>query len=258
MRYGEMTRRVVVVAWLGILTLLAVHLLTRKVTYSDAGNTEDNGADFRARKRTPDTPTNLHERVDTEPAEREPAEEEDGLRNLERYDGIASLVADMLRNVDGNDKRVGFDQVVALSSLLPKITNISRIRTPSPETFRSYIAPVGLPVVLTDMFDESQLRQWNWDYLKKRWGNHVFHNTRQGNYSSQKTSAGKYFVNRVSVTLGHFIDVVTGKREPAESEKGLYITKQKVIPPEALETEFYYPSFYPGPHKTCYLEPTAW
>jgi len=60
------------------------------------------------------------------------------------------------------------------------------------------------------------------------------------------------------VSLADFIDIATGKRKPKKGEQGLYITKQRVIPKEALEKEFYYPPFYPGSHKQCYLEPTAW
>ena len=179
---------------------------------------------------------------------------------LEGADDIASMVDQLLHDTDSasDELTAGFELVVALSTLLPKINTISRIKTPSPETFRNYVAPVGLPVIFTDMFDGTLLRQWTWNYVRSKWGDHVFSNTRQGNYSMQKTKNGKYFVNRVSVTLREFIDVVLGKREPTEKEKGLYITKQRVIPPKALEKEFYYPPFYPGPHKNCYLEPTGW
>lgn len=177
-------------------------------------------------------------------------------------EGIGSLGLQVelqrLLNIDETDPRAAFDMVVALSSLLPKITNISRLKTPSPETFRNYIAAVGLPVIFTDMLEDQLLSKWTWDYVRAKWGDHVFHNTRQGNYSTRTTKSGKHFVNRVSVRLADFIDVVTGKREPSKYEEGLYITKQRVIPVEALETEFYYPPFYPGSHKNCYLEPTGW
>ena len=154
--------------------------------------------------------------------------------------------------------RAAFELVVKLSSLLPKVTNISRIRTPSPEAFRNYIAPVGLPVIFTDMLEGTSLGEWTWDYVKSKWGKTVFHNTRQGKYSTKTNKYGKHYVNRVSVKLADFIDVVTGRRTPREDEKDMYITKQRVIPPEALEAEFHYPPFYPGQHKKCYLEPTAW
>ena len=168
-------------------------------------------------------------------------------------------VLDTVLETDESNPRAAFEQVIALSSLLPKIRNISRTKIPSPEAFRNYIAPVGLPVIFTDMLTDQPLARWSWDYVRAKWGDHVFHNTRQGNYSDTKTTkSGKYSVNRVSVKLADFIDVVTGKRKPNENEEGLYITKQKVIPQEALETEFFYPPFYPGSHKNCYLEPTGW
>ena len=194
------------------------------------------------------------------PSERnnEPPDSKVGLARREEPEEIASMVESLLRKADESGPRAAFEQVVALSTFLPKITNISRFKTPSAETFRNYIAPAGLPVIFTDMFDGSLLRQWTWDYVKGKWGEQVFHNTRQGNYSTKKATSGKYFVNRVSVTLGDFIDVVTGKRAPRKHEKGLYITKQKIIPTGALEAEFFYPPFYPGPHTYCYLEPTAW
>ena len=154
--------------------------------------------------------------------------------------------------------RAAFELVVALSSLLPKVTNISRIRTPSPEAFRNYIAPVGLPVVFTDMLEGKALGKWTWDYIKSKWGDTVFRNTRQGKYSFKTNKYGKHYVNRVSVKLADFVDIVTGRRAPSKDEKDMYITKQRVIPPEALEAEFYYPPFYPGQHKKCYLEPTGW
>ncbi len=91
-----------------------------------------------------------------------------------------------------------------------------------------------------------------------KWGKTVYKNTRQGNFSTKTSSAGKHLVNRVTVTLEDFIDVVTGKKTPKKNEKGMYIAKKRVIPVEALEAEFHYPPFYPGPSKNCYLEPTGW
>ena len=160
--------------------------------------------------------------------------------------------------VNQSSPRAAFETVVALSSLLPRIRNISRIKTPTPEAFRSYIAPVGLPVIFTDMLEETRLADWTWDMVRTKYGHQVFHNTRQGNYSTKKTSYGKQVIGRTSVSLADFIDVATGKRKPKKGEQGLYITKQRVIPKDALEEEFYYPPFYPGSHKQCYLEPTAW
>ena len=230
----------ILVAWLGLLTLLAL-CITIKLTSSSTGDSllrED-------RRRLPDPP---------------PVRDvlRPGLGMLEKSEYVASVVNTLLNSTETHDQRAAFEQVVALSSLLPRLTNISRLATPSPEAFRNYVAPVGLPVIFTDMLKGSRLQKWSWDYVRAKWGHHVFHNTRQGNYSSKKSASGKYSVNRVSITLGDFIDVATGRREPRVSEVGLYITKQKIIPPKDLETEFVYPPFYPGPHKTCYLEPTAW
>lgn len=181
---------------------------------------------------------------------------------LSRSDArVGDLPAEISRSLALNqsDQRAGFELVVALSSLLPKVTTISKIKTPSPEAFRDYIAPVGLPVVFTDMLKGTSMESWNWDYVRGKWGDHVFHNTRQGNYSTRVSKFGKHYVNRVNTRLADFIDIVTGKRTPGPNEKGLYITKQKIIPSEELEREFYYPPFYPAPRKqNCYLEPTAW
>ncbi len=191
--------------------------------------------------------------------EREEEREEEGVHHFKPHD--PSLRAEVMRllSVDSTDSsRAAFNQVVTLSSLLPKITNVSRMRTPSSETFRNYIAPVGLPVIFTDMLQGQLLGRWTWEYVQGRWGDTVFHNTRQGNYSTKVTAGGKHFIHRVNVKLSDFIDVVLGRRQPTAGEEGLYITKQRVIPQEDLESEFYYPPFYPGPHKNCYLEPTGW
>ena len=163
-----------------------------------------------------------------------------------------------LLSVNQSSPRAAFETVVALSSLLPRISNISRMKTPTPEVFRSYIAPVGLPVIFTDMLEGTRLADWSWDMLRAKYGHQVFHNTRQGNYSTRKSAYGKQVIGRTSVSLADFIDVATGKRKPKKGEQGLYITKQRVIPKEALEEEFYYPPFYAGSHKQCYLDPTAW
>jgi hypothetical protein len=154
--------------------------------------------------------------------------------------------------------RAAFDKVVALSNLLPRVTEIRRMRTPSPETFRDHIAPVGLPVIFTDMFQGKKLSNWTWKYVRSKWGKTSYPNIRQGNYSTKISKAGKHFVNRVTVTLEDFIDIATGKRKAGKKEQGMYIAKKRVIPVEALETEFSYPPFYPGDHKKCYLEPTGW
>lgn len=75
--------------------------------------------------------------------------------------------------IDEMDPRAAFDQVVALSFLLPKITNISRLQTPSPEAFRNYIASVGLPVIFTDLLEDQLLSKWTWEYVQARWGDHT-------------------------------------------------------------------------------------
>lgn len=157
-----------------------------------------------------------------------------------------------------SNPRGAFERVVLASSLLPKISNVSRIKTPSPEVFRNYIAPVGLPVIFSDMLEGEKLADWTWEYVRSKWGNIVYHNTRQGEYSTKVSKLGKHYVNRVSVRLTDFIDIVTGERRPEKSEENMYITKQRVIPVEALEQEFTYPKFYPGINKKCFLEPTGW
>ena len=159
---------------------------------------------------------------------------------------------------ESKSTRSAFDKVVTLSSLLPPLRNISRISTPSPEAFRDYIAQVGLPVILTDMLDGQRLGDWTWEYVRARWGNIEYKNTRQGNLTTKTSKNGKHIVNRVTITLNDFIDVVTGKRQPSPNEQGLYIAKKRLIPVHELENEFYYPPFYPGNHQSCYLEPSSW
>ena len=254
----NMARRTTIIAsvfgvWLGLLTVVALHLLLGGKSGAQSGELRPVGQGETVVRDYYDESISESVTTRSNPA----AKAKRALKTPEGPGKFIAMVEELMQS-DGSDPRTAFEQVVALSTLLPKITNISRMRTPSPEAFRNYIAPVGLPIILTDMFDGSRLREWTWDYIRGKWGDQVFHNTRQGNYSSRKTTAGKYFVNRVSIKLADFIDVVTGRRMPKENEKGLYITKQKVIPAEALETEFQYPPFYPGPHKNCYLEPTAW
>ena len=164
----------------------------------------------------------------------------------------------ILFGLDSNNRKYAFEKIVALSSLLPPLTNISRMKTPSPETFRNYIAPAGLPVIFTDMLEGQKLGGWTWDYVRSKWGEVVYQNVRQGDFLTKTSKNGKHIINRVTITLKDFIDVITGKREAGEKEMGLYIAKKRVIPVEVLESEFYYPPFYPGAHKSCYLEPTGW
>lgn len=190
--------------------------------------------------------------------------EESLWRNASRsvdYIGSSAIRED-LREVlsvpETTDSRAAFDKVVALSSLLPRVREIPRMKTPSPGVFRDYIAPVGLPIIFTDMFQGEKLSQWTWEYVRSKWGKIIYLNTRQGNYSTKTSKSGKHYINRVTVTLEDFIDIATGKRKPGKKEKAMYIAKKRVIPVEALETEFTYPPFYPGNHKKCYLEPTGW
>lgn len=154
--------------------------------------------------------------------------------------------------------RAAFDKVVALSSLLHTVREIPRTKTPSPKVFRDYIAPVGLPVIFTDMLQGEKLSRWTWDYVRSKWGKTIYLNTRQGDYSTKTSKSGKHYINRVTVTLEDFIDIAMGKKKAGKKEQEMYIAKKRVIPVEALETEFSYPPFYPGDHKKCYLEPTGW
>ena len=175
------------------------------------------------------------------------------------YSAFLSILHEQaVMNTKDSLSRSDFDTVITLSLLLPPIRNISRILTPLPQTFRDYIGPAGLPVIFTDMLVGTNMDNWSWDYVQEKWGNEVFHNTRQGNYSTDVTHFGKHKINRVSVRLSDFIDVATGKRKPRDREKGLYITKQRMLPKDALEKEFYYPPFYDGLNRKCFLEPTGW
>lgn len=176
--------------------------------------------------------------------------------HLEKY---REMLSRTLNAPHRKNSRVDFHHVILLSNFLPRITNITRISTPSNEMFLKIIAPYGLPVIFTDMLVGTPLEKWSWNTIKNRWGGHMFHNTRQGFYSTRANKLGKHYVNRVSVHLSDFVDIVTGVREPTELEKGLYITKQKLLPPNALDGEFYYPPFYSSrKHRECFLEPTGW
>ena len=148
--------------------------------------------------------------------------------------------------------------MVALSALLPPIQNVSKMPTPSREVFLDYVAPSGLPVVFTDMLVGTKLENWSWRMVRERWGEHVYRNIRQGDFSTKVDKFGKHLVNRVNVKLKDFIDVVTGARTGGEKERGLYIAKKTLFPQAELEKEFFYPPFYPGDHKTCFLEPSGW
>jgi hypothetical protein len=256
------TLLVILCAWVSIITLVPLYLLFTGY-FSVAKNVRPRNPDHWSRQTGGDVLQKLKRGVHAAADETsvhlgEIEGNTFGVRSL----GSAALRKEIEEAIFNDEhsthSRAAFGLVVKLSSLLPKVTNISRIKMPSPEAFRNYIAPVGLPVIFTDMLEGKVLGEWTWEYIKSKWGETVFHNTRQGQYSTKTNKYGKHYVNRVSVKLADFIDVVTGKRAPKKDEKDMYITKQRVIPPEALEAEFYYPPFYPGQHKKCYLEPTAW
>ena len=252
-------------AWMTVLTLIPLYLLSTG-RYALISENKREASQQASRGGTVDYEPRPFKRGVHAAGASEDAEKsflEEPLSEGKKVDLINSkVVQDEIRRAfseeQSSSSRAAFEQVVALSSLLPKITNISRIKTPSPETFRNYIAPMGLPVIFTDMLEGQKLGEWNWEYVRSKWGHVVYHNTRQGDYSTKTSKLGKHYINRVSVKLSDFIDIVTGKRQAGKSEEGMYITKQRVIPAEALEEEFYYPTFYPGSNKKCYLEPTGW
>ena len=253
-------------AWLAVLTLLPLYLVMSGRYSLVGGSSRRSGASSRNQRTAGDVQWEGGVDLMKRGARRTADErrytslllQDEAVDSVQSAGSSFQAELEKILSLDESDPRAVFDQVVALSSLLPKLENISRFRTPSPEAFRNYIAPMGLPVIFTDLFDGEMLRQWSWEYIKSKWGSTVFYNTRQGDYSNKTTLSGKHYVNRVSVSLADFIDVVTGKKEASDKEKGLYITKQRIIPVEALEAEFYYPPFYPAPHKKCYLEPTGW
>lgn len=97
----------------------------------------------------------------------------------------------LLQEIDTQSVRAGFQTVSALTSLLPLLREVPRMKTPSAENFIQHIASVGLPVILTDMFDGTRLRRWTWKHLHARFGDVVFHNTRQGEYFDTANQQGK-------------------------------------------------------------------
>ena len=227
---------ILVSLWLGVLTVVLVYMLS-------SGN-------FESISRL--QPVVRHAGFAAVPDSTAEEEEE---KTLSTNINHATVIKELSRP---NIKRNSLKHVILLSHLLPPIENISRITTPSRETFLNYIAPVGLPVIFSDMLLGTKLEGWSWEMVKQRWGDHIFHNTRQGNYSNKVNKFGKHHIKRVSIRLSRFVDLVTGVSQPNEHEKSLYITKQKVLPPQALDEEFYYPPFYPGNHQRCFLEPTGW
>lgn len=237
---------VMLIAWMMLLTIISAYYVftmnrdeTRDLDYDD----DDMPDEFAFARRT-----RINHLL------QEPYENERGKR-LNTLHAAAELD---LENRKHKNDRTDFEDVKLLSSLLPHIKNITRMPTPTPHTFLNYIAPVGLPVIFTDMLVGTKLAHWSWDMVKENWGDTIFGNTRQGNLSSKTNKHGKQYVNRVSVRLSEFVDVVTGKKDPGEKEKLLYITKQRVLPPQSIREYFVYPPFYPGNNEKCYLEPTGW
>ena len=87
-----------------------------------------------------------------------------GFHLAKRHDSSMGFEAQLkILAVDESSSIAAFGQVVALSSLLPKIANNENSPN-SPEMFRKHIAPIGLPVVFTDM-----LGMWSWDYVHSKW-----------------------------------------------------------------------------------------
>lgn len=249
--------------WLTILTLIPLYLLfSGRYTLTRRQN-QSSSVELTRRGGPPDELSRFKRGVHVAGDSKDTKQESSSFGVITKADSADSkIIQREIKKafITGNtsNPRAAFEHVVLLSSLLPKITNISRINTPSPEAFRNYIAPMGMPVIFTDMLKGEKLSQWTWEYIRSKWGHVVYHNTRQGEYSTKVSKLGKHYVNRVSVQLADFIDIVTGKKRAGKSEEGMYITKQRVIPVEALEQEFTYPKFYPGTHKKCYLEPTGW
>ncbi len=245
MAYARYSSRIVLCVWTALLLILSIYLILVGQRYADLEDPREGveGVPKQQRRAGPSVKG-----------------KKDSIKSVESIGNAAirNELEAILSAPDPPNSRAPFDKVVALSSLLPKITNISRMSSPNPETFRDYIAPMGLPVIFTDMLEGEKLGEWTWDYVQSKWGSTVYHNTRQGNYSAKVSKTGKHSINRVTVTLEDFIDVVTGKKKPRNDEEGMYIAKKRVIPIEALEEEFYYPPFYPGAHKNCFLEPTGW
>lgn len=97
----------------------------------------------------------------------------------------------MLQDIDPHSARAEFHTVAALSSLLPPLREVPRTKTPPAEDFIEHVASVGFPIILTDMIEGTRLRRWSWKYLRARFGDTVFHNTRQGEYFDTANRLGK-------------------------------------------------------------------
>ena len=149
------------------------------------------------------------------------------------------------------------DTLQRASALLPRIKLIARMQTPSPEVFSNYIAPVGLPVVFTDMISQGVLSKWSWEYIRSKYGHLQFGDVRQGNYTDEKSASGKKHINRVKMSIKDFVDIVTGLREAREQEELVYFAKKGLISAQEFDQEIGYPPFY-GDAENCFLTPSVW
>ena len=149
------------------------------------------------------------------------------------------------------------DTLLRASALLPRIKLITRMQTPSPEVFSNYIAPVGLPVVFTDMISKDVLSRWNWEHIRSKYGHLQFGDVRQGNYTDEKTASGKKHINRVKMSIKDFVDIISGLREAREEEELVYFAKKGLISTQEFRQEIGYPPFY-GDAENCFLTPSVW
>lgn len=97
----------------------------------------------------------------------------------------------LLQDIDPQSARSEFRTVAVLSSFLPLLSEVPRTKTPSAEDFIRHIASVGLPIIFTDMLKGTKLIRWSWKYLRARFGDIVFRNTRQGEYLDTANGVGK-------------------------------------------------------------------
>lgn len=149
------------------------------------------------------------------------------------------------------------DNLQRASSLLPRIKQVVRMKTPPPDLFSSYIAPVGLPVVFTDMISQEVLDKWDWEYISAKYGHLKFADVRQGEYKDETNKSGKKIVNRISMSIKDFVDITTKKREAFEEEELVYFAKKGLLTQEEFGKEIGYPPFYGNP-EACFLPPSVW
>ncbi|KAI6655160.1 Transmembrane and coiled-coil domain-containing protein 3-like [Oopsacas minuta] len=149
------------------------------------------------------------------------------------------------------------DTIQRASSLLPRIRQVARMKTPSSDLFNSYIAPVGLPVVFTDMISQEVLSKWHWEYISSKYGHMLFGDVRQGEYKDEISKSGKKIINRVRMSIKDFVDITTNKREAREEEKLVYFAKKGLITSEEFGELIGYPPFYGNP-ESCFLTPSIW